>query len=160
MGNEFGFAAPANVYDCTDGAVYLGVLLDDHWKILAPIIGEPELAEHPTFATRDERAANRDVCNMMVSEWAKQLPREQVLKKLQTAGLPAAPVNTFPEAAKDPHVQERDMLQPIEFSNGVTMPITGPAAKFSRTPTKVRSAAPDIGQHNEEILTKIGMTTD
>ena len=52
------------------------------------------------------------------------------------------------------------MLQPVEFSNGVTMPITGPAAKFSRTPTKVRSAAPDIGQHNEEILTKIGMTTD
>ena len=97
---------------------------------------------------------------MMVSEWAKQLPREQVLKKLQTAGLPAAPVNTFPEAAKDPHVQERDMLQPIEFRNGVTMPITGPAAKFSRTPTKVRSAAPDIGQHNEEILTKIGMKTD
>ena len=160
MGNEFGFAAPANVYDCLDGAVYLGVLLDDHWKILAPIIGEPELAEHPTFATRDERAVNRDVCNMMVSEWAKQLPREQVLKKLQTAGLPAAPVNTFPEAAKDPHVQERDMLQPVAFSNGVTMPITGPAAKFSRTPTKVRSAAPDIGQHNEEILTKIGMKTD
>ena len=96
----------------------------------------------------------------MVSEWAKPLPREQVLKTLQAAGLPAAPVNTFPEAAKDPHVQERDMLQPVEFTNGVTMPITGPAAKFSRTPTKVRSPAPDIGQHNAEILASIGVQTD
>ena len=96
----------------------------------------------------------------MVSEWAKQLPREQVLKTLQTAGLPAAPVNTFPEAAKDPHVQERDMLLPVDFTNGVTIPITGPAAKFSRTPTKVRSAAPDIGQHNQEILTSIGKEAD
>ncbi len=157
MGNEFGFAAPANVYECKDGAVYLGVLLDAHWKILAPIIGEPDLAEHPTFALRDERAANRDICNAMVSEWAKKLPREEALTILTKAGLPAAPVNTFPEAAKDTHVLARDMLQPIDFGNGVTVPITGPAAKFSRTPTKVRTAAPDLGEHNEEILSSIDL---
>jgi len=160
MGNEFGFAAPANVYECKDGAVYLGVLLDAHWKILAPIIGEPDLAEHPTFALRDERAANRDICNAMVSEWAKELPREEALTILTEAGLPAAPVNTFPEAAKDPHVHARDMLQPIDFGNGVTVPITGPAAKFSRTPTKVRTAAPDLGEHNEEILSGIGVESN
>ncbi len=160
MGNEFGFAAPANVYDCKDGAVYLGVLLDGHWKTLAPIIGEPDLAENPTFALRDERAANRDICNAMVGEWAKELPREEVLTILRDAGLPVAPVNSFPEAAKDAHVLARDMLQPTDFGNGVTMPITGPAAKFSRTPTRVRSAAPDIGQHNEEILAKITVKSD
>ena len=152
MGNEFGFAAPANVYDCKDGAVYVGVLLDAHWKVLAPIIGEPDLADHPTFAARDDRAANRDICNAMISQWTKDLSREEVLTTLQESGLPAAPVNSFPDASKDPHVLARDMLQPTDFGNGVTIPITGPAAKFSRTPTRVRSAAPDIGQHNEEIL--------
>ena len=67
---------------------------------------------------------------------------------------------TSPEAAKDSHVQERDMLQPVDFTNSVIMPITGPAEKFSRTPTRVRSIAPDIGQHNEEILTSIGKKTN
>jgi len=96
----------------------------------------------------------------MVSEWAKERPREEVLTILREAGLPAAPVNTYPEAAKDAHVLERDMLQPTDFGNDVTIPITGPAAKFSRTPTRVRSAAPDIGQHNEEILATIAVKSD
>ena len=65
-GNEFGFAVPADVYDCADGPVYAGVLLDDHWKRLAVILGQPELAENEAFATVEGRAQNRDVCNMLL----------------------------------------------------------------------------------------------
>jgi formyl-CoA transferase len=59
-GNEFGAAAPANVFDCLDGAVFAGVLLDPHWRTLAPIIGEPDLADHESFATRMARVENRE----------------------------------------------------------------------------------------------------
>ena len=48
------------------------------------------------------------------------------------------------------------MLQPIEHADGANVPITGPAAKFSRTPTRVRSAAPSLGEHNADILTALG----
>ncbi len=66
-------------------------------------------------------------------------------------------MNTYPEAAADPHVRERDMLQQTAFEGGVTAPITGPAVKFSRTPTRVRSGAPELGEHNAEILAGIGL---
>jgi len=47
-------------------------------------------------------------------------------------------------------VIERDMLQPIEREDGKTVPITGPAANFSRTPTRVRTRAAKLGEYTEE----------
>ena len=156
-GNEFGAAVPANVYECTDGLVFAGVLLDAHWRILAPIIGEPDLVDHVSFATRNERLNNREPCNILLGNWLASRTRAEAVSILRKAGLPIAPVNTYPQAAADPHVLERDMLQQTTLHNGVTAPITGPAVKFSRTPTRVRSCAPEIGEHNAEILESIGL---
>ncbi len=156
MGNEFGFAVPSNVFDCSDGPVYVGVLLDAHWQALAQLLGQPDLAENEAFATREARVMNRDVCNLMLGDWLATMTRSEALVVLQEKGLPIAPVQTFGEAAQDPHVLERDMLQPTEFEDGSVAPITGPAAKFSRTPTRVRTAAASIGQHNLEILHQLG----
>ena len=158
-GNEFGFAVPANVYECSDGPIYLGVLLDAHWRILAEILGQPDLAENEAFATGVDRVQNRDICNVMVAEWCASRTREDAIAALVERGLPVAPVQTFVEAAKDPHVQERDMLQKIKMQ-GVEVPITGPAAKFSRTPTRVRTKAPDLGEHTDEILEEIGIDAE
>jgi formyl-CoA transferase len=52
------------------------------------------------------------------------------------------------------------MMQTVTFDDGTSAPITGPAAKFSRTPTKVRSAAPSMGQHTDEVLTELGLDED
>ena len=71
-------------------------------------------------------------------------------------GLPVAKVQTYAEAAQDPHVLERDMLQDVKQEDGTTLPITGPAAKFSRTPTKVRRPAPELGSHSREVLGELG----
>jgi len=156
-GNEFGAAAPANVYECQDGAVFAGVLLDPHWRALAPIIGEPDLADHESFATRQRRLENRELCNILLANWFASRTQDEAVSTLRAAGLPIAPVNTYPQAAKDPHVLERDMLQQTKLKNGDTAPITGPAVKFSRTPTRVRSCAPEIGEDNAEILSSIGL---
>jgi formyl-CoA transferase len=156
MGNEYGFAVPGNVYACKDEPIYVAVLLDSHWKILARIIGNPELADDPSFATSKARVASREACNALVAGWLAERTRSEAMEILNRAGLAVAPVNTYGQAARDPHVIERDMLQPTQLEDGSTVPITGPAAKFSRTPTRVRSGAPGLGQHNEEILAELG----
>lgn len=156
-GNEFGFAVPASVYDCKDGPMYVGILLDAHWQTLTKILGQPDLADNPAFATALARAENRDICNTMLGDWLAQHTRAKALEILLAHGLAAAPVQTFVEAAQDPHVLERDMLQSTAFDDGTEAPITGPAAKFSRTPTKVRTGAPSMGQHTSEILTELGI---
>ncbi len=155
-GNQFGAAAPASVFDCTDGPVYTGVLLDSHWAALAPLIGEPDLADHVSFATREQRLENREACNVLLGNWLAERSRDEAIKLLREAGLPIAPVNTYGQAARDPHVLERDMLQDTVLQDGSSAPIVGPAVKFSRTPTRVRTRAPEIGEHNAEILDSIG----
>lgn len=136
-----------------DAPFYFALVLDSHWKLLASIIGNGDLADHPSFATREGRVANRDACNAMLGAWLAERPRAEAIEILSAAGLSIAPVNTYGQAARDRHVIERDMLQPTPQEDGSIAPITGPAAKFSATPPRVRTGAPPLGQHTEEIRT-------
>ena len=156
-GNEFGFAVPANVFACADGSVYIAVLLDAHWKVLARTVGHPELADDPGFATIAGRSENRDVCNAIVAAWTAEHRRAEVVEILNRVGIPVGPVNSYGDAARDPHVLERDSLQPTKSEGGSTIPVYGPVAKFSRTPTRVRTGAPALGEHNDQILAEIGI---
>jgi crotonobetainyl-CoA:carnitine CoA-transferase CaiB-like acyl-CoA transferase len=152
-GNEFAIAAPVNRYACTDGHVYGGVLLDSHWKQLSKIIGQPALGD----AKGLERIERREELDALVAGWCATRSTAEVAGAWNEAGLAVTRVNTYAEAAAEPHVAARDMLQPTTLSDGSEIPLTGPAAKFSRTPTRVRNAAPPLGADNEEILGRIGL---
>lgn len=158
LGNESPFAFPANVYACKDGYIRLAVVLDSHWKILARLLGRPDLADHPEYATLSKRLTHREEVNSLIASWCAEQMSQDVISRCVSAGLAVAPIRTYEQAARDPHILERDMLQDTRQVNGTTIPITGPAAKFSRTPTRVRTAAPAIGAHDEEILQSMGFS--
>ena len=71
--------------------------------------------------------------------------------------IPCAKVRTYAEAARCPHTLERDMLQEVAQEDGKLAPITGPAAKFSRTPTRIRTGAPALGAHTDDVLAELGI---
>ena len=158
-GNESPYAMPANVYACRDGHIRLAVVLDSHWKILARLISRPDLAENPEFAQQANRFNHREEANSLIAAWCESRTAEDVLSLFIKAGLAAAPIRTYTQAAHDPHILERDMLQDTQQADGSVLPITGPAAKFSRTPTRVRTEAPALGTHDEEILHTLGFST-
>jgi formyl-CoA transferase len=158
LGNESPFAFPANVYVCRDGYIRLAIVLDSHWKILTRLTGRPELGDDPEYATLPKRMNHREEVNTMIATWCAARSAKETVSQCIKAGLAAAPIRTYDQAAHDPHILERDMLQDTPQANGVTIPITGPAAKFSRTPTQVRTAAPAIGAHDEEILRNVGLS--
>jgi formyl-CoA transferase len=156
LGNEFRIAAPANTYACRDGRLMTGVLLDSHWKRLCAVLEREELADHPDYATGAARLERRTDVDGMLAHWAAERSVANAVDRLVAAGIPAAPVRSYAEAAADPGIHERDMLQTIEQSDGTEAPIVGPAAKFSRTPTRVRNAAPGLGDQTDEILAELG----
>jgi formyl-CoA transferase len=160
MGNEFRIAAPANVYRALDGWVVAGAILDSQWQRLAALLGRPELAQHPDYATVLARVARRTELNAMLAEWVGTRTRAEVLRELEAADLFGASVRSYEEAATDAHVLARDMLQPVGAPGAGEVPIVGPAAKLSRTPTRVRSGAPALGAHTDAILTDLGYTEE
>jgi formyl-CoA transferase len=156
MGSQFVVAAPAGVYRCRDGWVMLGVLLDAHWRVLAELLGRPELADRPEYATGGARVRRREELKALVDGWVAERSVAQVVETLLAARLPVSAVRSYAEAASDPHVRERDMLQEVVLENGQRAPLVGPAAKFSRTPVSVRTAAPALGADTDAVLEQLG----
>jgi formyl-CoA transferase len=120
-------------------------------------MGHPELAEHADFASILGRLQHRDEVNRIVSAWCAEHTASEIAERCTEQSIPAAPVRSFAEAARDPHVAARDMLQPTVQEDGTEAPIVGPVAKLSRTPTRVRTAAPGLGAHTDEILDELGI---
>jgi formyl-CoA transferase len=156
LGNQFRVAAPANSYRCRDGVIFVGVLLDSHWCRLAEVLGRAELGADPRYATGLARMAHRDDVDALVTDWARERSAADALSALRAASVPSAPVRSYAEAAADPHVRARDMLQELP-RRGARVPITGPAAKLSRTPTRVRFAARELGADTETVLAELGV---
>lgn len=152
-GNEFSIAAPVNRFACSDGYVFAGVLLDSHWKSLAGLLERPDLSE----LTGADRIQQRDLVNALVSGWCANRTTTEVVDAFTELSLPATRVNTFAECAKLDHVASRDMLQTTALSDGTTAPLTGPAAKFSRTPVRIRDGARELGADNAEVLGELGL---
>jgi formyl-CoA transferase len=134
------------------------VLLDSHWQRLCDIMERPELKTDDRYATNLARIqpGNREDVDGFVAQWCAARTAEEVEAIFERAGLPATRVNTFAEAARKPQTAARDMLQPTELADGTVVPLTGPVAKFSRTPTRIRSGAPAIGKHTSTVLLELG----
>jgi len=156
-GNEVAVCAPTNVFEAADGYVFIALILDPHWVNLCRVVERPEAGTAPHLATNERRCENRDEVNGIVSAWTVTRSSAEVVEILREAGIAAAKVQSFGEAANMAHVWDRDALQPTELADGSTVPLTGPPVKFSRTPTSVRMRAPEVGEHNAEVYADIGL---
>jgi formyl-CoA transferase len=157
LGNEFRIAAPARVYPARDGSLMAGVILDAQWRRLAAVIGRPELAEDPRYATTAARLERRAEVDRLLAEWIAPRAAAEAAATLGAAGIPAEPVRTYAEAVADPHVRARGMLQSVPLEDGTPAPLVGPAAKLSRTPTRIRTGPPALGAHGDDVLREIGL---
>jgi crotonobetainyl-CoA:carnitine CoA-transferase CaiB-like acyl-CoA transferase len=151
-GNQFPIAAPVNVYRCRDGYLYGGVLLDSHWRALCGVLGRADLAA----LNNAGRIARREEVDSLLAAWCAARDTADAVQTLIGIGLAVTRVNSYAEASRDPHVAARDLLQPTRLADGREVPLTGPAAKFSRTPTRIRSRAATLGEHNQEVYGALG----
>ena len=156
MANQFSIAAPVNVYSCKGGQIYGGVLLDSHWVSFCKLMKRDDIAHYKSL----ERINRRDEVDSVVKNWCAERTVEEVVDSMLGIGLTVTKVNTFSEVSTDENVGARDMLQEMTLSDGSVVPLTGPTAKFSRTPTKIRNSAPTLGQDNLEIYGELGLSEE
>ncbi|RZQ61100.1 CaiB/BaiF CoA transferase family protein [Amycolatopsis suaedae] len=154
-GNDTDFVVPSTVYTCSDGHLYLTVALNRHWRVLAGLVGRPELARADGFATGAQRLANRAAVDEIVGRWCAGRTVAAAVADLTAAGLVAAPVRSLAAAVAEPHVAERAMLQDTVLANGTSAPLVGPPVKFSRTPTRIRHGAPVAGADTGAVFAEL-----
>ena len=145
-------APPGGVYPCKEGWVLLSAGDQHHWDRVCNALNKPDWLEDPRFTTRAERAKNRDLVNEAINELLASMTMQQAIDHFRRHDVVAAPVNTIPQAAEDPHPWERGaMVEVPDFLAG-TIAVSGDYWHFSRTPVTVGST-PQVGEHNEDILT-------
>lgn len=147
-----GGSAPYNIYCCADGKyLTLGVIEDHFWARLRGLDGFSDLPEDP-FPDPEETGRAK---GLLAARFARR-PRDEWVRLLWEADIPAGPVNSFAEAFADPQMQARGMLQHCDHPVEGRLPQIGFPVKFAGTPGAIDRPPPVLGQHTDEILAELG----
>lgn len=153
VGNAHTYAAPYDVYKASNGYFALGLSGNPMWQRFLKMLNREELVHDTRFQTDRDRAKpeNRQFFTDLLNSWAADKTVDEVVKRFNEAGVPSGPVNTIPQVAGDPHIRAREMLIEVEHPGIGKVPLIGIPVKYSRTPGRIKSVAPAVGEHNEEV---------
>ena len=150
--------APSNAYRCRDGKFALIAGNGDSiFRRLMEVIERPDLAADPTLAQNDGRVANVERLDAAIGAWTAQHSLEEVLDHLNEARIPAGKIYDVADIATDPHYRAREMILDSTLDDGTPVQLPGVLPKLDATPGTVRSRAPTLGQHTDEVLASLGL---
>ena len=133
---------PYEAFDASDGPFVICCGNDRLFAKLAGALGKPEWAEDPRFATNRARLSHKGVLVVLMGEILRLVPRADWIARLEAVGVPAAPINTLPEALAEPQAKALGILQDVP---GEDYRLTGSPLSFDGVRPAIRSAAPRLG---------------
>jgi crotonobetainyl-CoA:carnitine CoA-transferase CaiB-like acyl-CoA transferase len=138
QGSQHGTVAPARIFPCRDGYVYLYVTRQ-HWKLFLEIWREhPPQMDGPEWLNNLYRRAHADEINAAVEAYTRRYTKEELTNLLQPKGIPCVAVNTPLQFANDEQVQSRGFMTAVEHAGFG-------AAKQPASPFMIDGARPALG---------------
>lgn len=159
-GNDHPYSTPMGVVETADGYINLGVGGDGQWQSLCTALGQPEKANIPEFATGEARYKNRPEVWAFLHPIFKQQTSAHWLDLLDQHGVPAGPIYKVDEMFEDPQVQHLNMAPEVHHPTRGDIKVVGQPLCLVRTPATLTRAAPDAGEHTDEILAEAGFDKD
>ncbi len=144
------------IYDTADGYMTVAALTDRQWAGLARAVGHPEWLEDERFKTSALRHHNIDARLELTQQALMTRPAADWLERLTAAQVPCGPVLTRNQVIRDSQVESLGLVVETEHKRAGRLRQARAAARFSRTPTEIRSGAPALGEHTDEILAELG----
>jgi benzylsuccinate CoA-transferase BbsF subunit len=153
MGNADPLLAPHNLYPCwgVDRWLAIAVETDAEFAALAAVIGRPELAADPRYATAEARKRNEAELDAVISEWTRLRDRDLIAEQLCRAGVAAAPSRTADDLFHDPHLRARGAFVTVDHPELGPREFVGPPWKMSDCEPTAR-CAPLLGEHNGYVF--------
>ncbi len=152
FGNGHPSIVPYTTYAAKDAMMALAIGNDTQFAKCAAVLGHPEWADDPRFATNRARVEHRLLVDSIIAEALAADTADNWLAKLKAAGVPCGRINSVAEALADPQTQARGMIETVEHPTIGDLKLVGMPYKFSGTPASVRRPPPALGEHTDEIL--------
>jgi crotonobetainyl-CoA:carnitine CoA-transferase CaiB-like acyl-CoA transferase len=148
-----------NPYRTADGQWFMLVASPPHWPGLATAVGHPELLTDPRFAHPEGFAKNAAVLTGLLDAEFRSQPLAHWKEVLDRERITYSVIQTPEETAKDPQLRANDIVVPLEGVSGLEYTVNSPITfrGVSKVPAK---RAPELGEHNDEVLAELGFSTE
>jgi crotonobetainyl-CoA:carnitine CoA-transferase CaiB-like acyl-CoA transferase len=137
---------------CKDGYVVISAIEDHQWRSLTELIGRPEWATDPRFASREERPRRAPEIQRAIVSWAKQHTKDEIYHRGQAAMVPVGAVLSVPELLASPQLAARGFFHEVNHPEAGSHLQPGMGFHLSRSPWRAERPAPRLGEHNRDLL--------
>ena len=145
------------IWPCTDGHISASFTLDHWWEALIDLMGRPQWAQSPDYATLQGRRNDIDTIEVCVAAWLAQYNRHDLYVMLQAGGIPCFPVLSTAEILEAPQYAARGFFVEQDHPVAGRVKHPGPPVRQWGTQWGLERPAPTLGQHSEEVFTEFGV---
>jgi len=147
--------APSNVYPTRDGIVMIGANQDTVFARLCETMRAPQLANDERFRDHQARGTHQRELDEIIARWTATLGTRELLALLEGAGVPSGLIYRTADMLEDPHFAARQAIVTTAHPEFGQLRMQNVAPRLSATPGSIRTPAPQLGQHNDEIYGEV-----
>lgn len=161
-GNNHPTNSPMGVFDAADGKINLAASTSKMFKAFCEVMNVPELAEDERYSSARGRVQYRHELWETMNEITSRYPTRDLVEKLNAVGCPCGPIYNVGEAFEDEQARFLKMAKPVSHKTLGDFELVRSPINMSAFPTTERfeSAAPDLGEHSEDILRELGFSDE
>ena len=156
LGNAHPMIAPYDTFRTADGYVNIAVGNDSLWQRFCAALNLDTCAAEPRFHTNAGRSTNRPDLYAAIEPALAALTTDEVVARLDAAGVPCGPIRDVAQAMDDPQTQAQDLVMDVDHATIGPMRVAGAPYHFTGEAVRARYAPPLLGQQSEEILRELG----
>ncbi|MDA1280109.1 MAG: CaiB/BaiF CoA-transferase family protein [Chloroflexi bacterium] len=159
-GNDHPTSIPTGVFPTSDGHINIAAAGEVIYERFCNAIDAPHLITDKRFSTAAARSKNRAEMNVAVGKITSTNTSAHWIELLNEAGCPSGPIYSMDQVFADPQVKHLNMEIPVDHPRLGKFGLVNQAIKMNRTPSSIRSATPEQGEHTDAILTDLGYDGD
>jgi crotonobetainyl-CoA:carnitine CoA-transferase CaiB-like acyl-CoA transferase len=144
-------------YETKDGYVCVLVYNDKQWRAFFDIIGRPELAADPRYATHEARSRDFAVGYALIAEEMRKRGTAEWIAALEALDIPVQRMNSLDDIVADPHLAAIGYFQEVEHPTEGRLRAMAVPSEWSDSAPGYRRPAPRFGEHTREILREAGL---
>lgn len=152
QGNAHPNIVPYQTFNTSDGIIMLAIGNDTQFRKFCQFVERPELADNPNFQTNEQRVINRESLIEHLSKILLSQPTVWWINQLETLDIPCGPINTLKEVFNHSQIKHRNLVRKIPDNCSKQIYTIASPINLSETPLQYRTAAPNLSEHCEQIL--------
>jgi formyl-CoA transferase len=158
-GNNHPTGTPTGVFKTRDGFITIGAAGQKLWERMCVAIDAVSLIGDPDYATGGDRLRHRPALNKEIARRVESCATAEIIDRLNEAGVPCGPIYSIDETFADPQVRHLQLAQKADSAALGELDLVRQPVTLSRTPSAVKRASPERGEHSDEILQEFGFTS-